>query len=348
MASPKIFDSEEFYSRQVVLPELRPEGQERLKRSKAVIVGLGGLGSVSALYLALAGVGHLRLVDQDTVELNNLHRQVLYELDSLRYPKVEAAARRIEQVNPEVRVEPLPEHVREDNIRDIVEGMNCVVDGLDNMQTRYLLNRACAAQKIPYVFGAAIGIEGNLSVFAPPETPCLECVLPNLDDRHLPTCDTRGVLGATTGIIGSMQALETIKLLAGMGDSLKGKLMVCDFRDMFFTTIEIFKRSDCPVCQGKSATRIEQGKRLTWLCGQNTVNVNPPRPVKVNLGEIHENLRRDFRILIKSSLVVVFEYDGVEASLFSNGRMLVKNVKDEEAALEVYNKVIEKLGLDLA
>ncbi len=348
MTSPKIFDSEEFYSRQVVLPELRPEGQERLKRSKAVIVGLGGLGSVSALYLALAGVGHLRLVDQDTVELNNLHRQVLYELDSLRYPKVEAAARRIEQVNPEVRVEPLPEHVREDNIRDIVEGMNCVVDGLDNMQTRYLLNRACAAQKIPYVFGAAIGIEGNLSVFAPPETPCLECVLPNLDDRHLPTCDTRGVLGATTGIIGSMQALETIKLLAGMGDSLKGKLMVCDFRDMFFTTIEIFKRSDCPVCQGKSATRIEQGERLTWLCGQNTVNVNPPRPVKVNLGEIHENLRRDFRILIKSSLVVVFEYDGVEASLFSNGRMLVKNVKDEEAALEVYNKVIEKLGLDLA
>ncbi len=348
MASPKIFDSEEFYSRQVVLPELRPEGQERLKRSKAVIVGLGGLGSVSALYLALAGVGHLRLVDQDTVELNNLHRQVLYELGSLRYPKVEAAARRIEQVNPEVRVEPLPEHVREDNIRDIVEGMNCVVDGLDNMQTRYLLNRACAAQKIPYVFGAAIGIEGNLSVFAPPETPCLECVLPNLDDRHLPTCDTRGVLGATTGIIGSMQALETIKLLAGMGDSLKGKLMVCDFRDMFFTTIEIFKRSDCPVCQGKSATRIEQGKRLTWLCGQNTVNVNPPRPVKVNLGAIHENLRRDFRILIKSSLVVVFEYDGVEASLFSNGRMLVKNVKDEEAALEVYNKVIEKLGLDLA
>lgn len=348
MASPKIFDSEEFYSRQVVLPELRPEGQERLKRSKAVIVGLGGLGSVSALYLALAGVGHLRLVDQDTVELNNLHRQVLYELGSLRYPKVEAAARRIEQVNPEVRVEPLPEHVREDNIRDIVEGMNCVVDGLDNMQTRYLLNRACAAQKIPYVFGAAIGIEGNLSVFAPPETPCLECVLPNLDDRHLPTCDTRGVLGATTGIIGSMQALETIKLLAGMGDSLKGKLMVCDFRDMFFTTIEIFKRSDCPVCQGKSATRIEQGKRLTWLCGQNTVNVNPPRPVKVNLGEIHENLRRDFRILIKSSLVVVFEYDDVEASLFSNGRMLVKNVKDEEAALEVYNKVIEKLGLDLA
>lgn len=348
MASPKIFDSEEFYSRQVVLPELRPEGQERLKRSKAVIVGLGGLGSVSALYLALAGVGHLRLVDQDTVELNNLHRQVLYELGSLRYPKVEAAARRIEQVNPEVRVEPLPEHVREDNIRDIVEGMNCVVDGLDNMQTRYLLNRACAAQKIPYVFGAAIGIEGNLSVFAPPETPCLECVLPNLDDRHLPTCDTRGVLGATTGIIGSMQALETIKLLAGMGDSLKGKLMVCDFRDMFFTTIEIFKRSDCPVCQGKSATRIEQGKRLTWLCGQNTVNVNPPRPVKVNLGEIQENLRRDFRILIKSSLVVVFEYDDVEASLFSNGRMLVKNVKDEEAALKVYNKVIEKLGLDLA
>ena len=348
MASPKIFDPKEFYSRQIVLPELKPEGQERLRRSKAVVIGLGGLGTISALYLALAGVGHLRLVDQDTVELNNLHRQVLYGIRSLRYPKVEAAAERIGQVNPEVKVEPIPENVRESNVDEVIKGMNCVVDGLDNMRTRYLLNRACANQKIPYVFGAAIGIEGNLSVFAPPETPCLECVLPNLDDRYLPTCDVRGVLGATTGIIGSMQAMEAIKLLAGMGDSLKGKLMVCDFRDMFFTTIEIFRRSDCQVCQGKPARPTEGGERLAWLCGRSTVNVNPPKPIEVSLSELYERLRHHFRIIIRSSLVIVFEYDGVEVSLFNRGRMLIKNVEDEESALKVYNKILEKLGLSFA
>lgn len=348
MVSSKIFDPEEFYSRQIVLPELKQEGQERLKRSKVVVVGLGGLGTTSALYLALAGVGHLRLVDQDTVELNNLHRQVLYDTRSLRYPKVEAATKRIEQVNPEVKVEPIPENVRESNVDELIKGMNCVVDGLDNMRTRYLLNRACTNQKIPYVFGAAIGIEGNLSVFAPPETPCLECVLPNLDDRYLPTCSARGVLGATAGIIGSMQAMEAIKLLAGMGDSLKGKLMVCDFRDMFFTTIEIFKRPDCQVCQGKSARLVEGGKRLAWLCGRNTVNVNPPKPIDLSLSELHERLRHHFRIIMKSSLVIVFEHDGVEVSLFNRGRMLIKNVKDEESALKVYNEIMEKLGLSFA
>ena len=348
MVDSKIFDPKEFYSRQTVLSELKPEGQERLRRSKVVVVGLGGLGTISALYLALAGVGHLRLVDQDTVELNNLHRQVLYGLKSLRYPKVEAAAKRIGQVNPDVKVEPIPENVRESNVDEVVKGMNCVVDGLDNMRTRYLLNRTCAEQKIPYVFGAAIGIEGNLSVFAPPETPCLECVLPNLDDRYLPTCDTRGVLGATTGIIGSMQAMEAIKLLAGMSDSLKGKLMVCDFRDMFFTTIEIFKRSDCPVCQGKSTRPVEGSERLAWLCGRNTVNVNPPSPIEVSLSDLYERLKLHFRIIIKSSLVIVFEYNGVEVSLFNRGRMLIKNVKDEESALKVYNKVLRKLDLSLA
>jgi len=167
MIDSKIFNPKEFYSRQIVLPELKLEGQERLRRSKAVVIGLGGLGTISALYLALAGVGHLRLVDQDTVELSNLHRQVLYGLKSLRYPKVEAAAERIEQMNPDVKVESIPENVRETNVDEVIKGMNCVVDGLDNMHTRYLLNRACANQKIPYVFGAAIGIEGNLSVFAP-------------------------------------------------------------------------------------------------------------------------------------------------------------------------------------
>jgi len=349
MASRVPFDLDEFYSRQVVLPELGPQGQEKLRRSKAVIVGLGGLGSASALYLALAGVGYLRLADLDTVELQNLHRQVLYSLEDLRYPKVEAAAQRIRQINPTVEVESVPENVRESNVEEIVHDMDCVVDGLDNMRTRYLLNRACVKHKIPYIFGAAIGIEGNLSVFTPPESPCLECVVPGLDDRHLPTCDIRGVLGATTGIIGTMQAMEAIKILAGIGDPLKGKLMVCDFREMYFTTIDIFKRLDCPVCQAKVIEPIEARERLTWLCGRNTVNVNPPKPLDVRLDEIYGTLKHHFKVIVKSSLVIVFQYNGgIEVSLFNQGRMLIKNVKDEESALRVYDEVMEKLGLKIS
>ena len=342
------FNPHEFYIRQTVLPELGVSGQEKLRRSMVAVVGLGGLGSASTLYLALAGVGYLRLVDQDTVELHNLHLLFLQAEDGIRYPKVEVAAQRIERVNPDVKVEPVPENVHEGNVDEVIRGVDCVVDGLDNMRTRYLLNRACVKHGIPYVFGAAIGIEGNISVFSPPETPCLECVLPGLDDRQLPTCEVRGVLGATAGIIGAMQAMETIKLLAEMGDSLKGKLMVCDFRDMYFAIIEIFKRLDCPVCQVEKVKPVKRIERLAWLCGRNTVNVNPPKPVNMKLGEIYETLRRHFRILVKSSLVIVFQYDGdVEVSLFNRGRMLIKNVKDEESALQVYNKVIEKLGVKL-
>jgi len=347
MVESTVFDPKEYYSRQTVLVELGRKGQEKLKRSKVAVVGLGGLGTISALYLALAGVGHLRIIDQDTVELNNLHRQVLYSLNNLRYPKVEAAADRIGQVNPDVKVEPVPENVRESNVDKLLSGVDCIVDGLDNMRTRYLLNRASVRHEIPYVFGAAIGIEGNLSVFSPPETPCLECVLPNLDDRYLPTCDTRGVLGATTGIIGSLQAMETIKLLAGMGGSLKGKLMVCDFRDMYFTTIDVFKRPDCPICSRKQPVKqVVEGERLAVLCGRNTVNVNPSKPIKVSLNQLHERLKSRFKILVKSSFVIVFKYNGgIEVSLFNGGRMLIKNVRDEKAALNVHNAVLKTLGL---
>ena len=345
MATYQPFNPKEFYSRQIVLSELGKKGQEKLKRAKVVVVGLGGLGSASSLYLALAGVGYLRLVDQDTVEMNNLHRQILYDLNDLRYPKAEAAAKRIQQKNSSVNVESVPENVRESNVEEIVKGMDCVVDGLDNMQTRYLLNRACVKYKIPYVFGGAIGIEGNLSVFHSPKTPCLECVLPNLDDRYMPTCDVRGILGATAGIIGTMQAMETIKILSGIGEPLEGKLMVCDFRDMYFAVIDIFKKPDCPVCQGKIKS-VEGKERLVWLCGRNTANVNPQKPISINLNKVYETLKRHFQVVVKSSLVVVFKYDReIEVSLFNHGRMLIKNIEDEEKALKVYNNVLAKLGL---
>ena len=339
------FDADAFYSRQIVLPELGRKGQQRLRRSRVAVVGLGGLGSASSVYLGLAGVGLLRLVDQDTVELTNLHRQLLYRLDDLRHSKVEIAAKRIHEINPEVKVEPISENANTNNVERIVRDMDCVVDGLDNMKTRYLLNRACVKQEIPYVYGAAIGVEGTLSVFHPPETPCLECVFPSVDDRYLQTCETRGVLGVTAGIIGTMQAMETIKLLTGMGETLKGRLMVCDFSDMHNMTIPVYERAGCPVCKGEIRLKKEK-ERLTWLCGQDTVNVNPPRLIEASMDELLGKLQGRFKILVKSPVVIVFQHDdGVEVSFFQGGRMLIKNVKDEATALKVYLDVWKKLGL---
>jgi adenylyltransferase/sulfurtransferase len=266
-------------------------------------------------------------------------------MDDLRYPKVEAAANRLNHVNPEVEVEAISENVNEKNVDNLICDVDCVVDGLDNMKTRYLVNRACTQKNIPYVFGAAIGLEGNLSVFSPPETPCLECILPGMDDRYLAKCDTRGVLGATAGIIGSMQAVEVIKLLAGIEGSLKGRLMVCDFRDMYFTMIEVLKRPDCPVCGAKATAKpIKEAAQLAMVCGSNTFNINPSHPIRMSLDQAYAKLKKNFKILLKSSLVLVFRYEGdVEISLFNGGRMLAKNVKDEKAALEVYNSVVKTL-----
>ena len=168
-----------------------------------------------------------------------------------------------------------------------------MVDGLDNMHTRYIVNRACVKVKIPYVFGAAIGVEGNLSVFAPPETGCLECLMPNISDDQMQTCNTRGVVGATPGIIGSLQAMETIKLITGVGSALKGKLLVCDFSDMDFTTIDISKNVRCPVCHG-DVSEIAGGERLVWLCGRDTANINPETSLKLSFEQVYPKVNRLF------------------------------------------------------
>ncbi len=336
--------AKEFYSRQVILKELGQKGQKKLCDAKVAVVGVGGLGTVSSLYLALAGVGQLRLIDQDILELKNLHRQILYTTDDLDYPKVEAAAARLQKLNPLVKAEPISENVHAGNVEQLIDGVDLVVDGLDNMATRYLINRACVKKAIPYIFGAGIGMEGNLSVFAPPETPCLECVLPNLSDNELLKCDTRGVLGATTGIIGAMQAFEAIKVLTKVGTPLKGKLMICDFSDMSFTTIDIAKRANCPSCKGTLPPALRE--RLVWLCGQNTANINPEASLKLNLSKVCETVQqKGFHIRVKSNLALMFEYKGLEVSLFNGGRMLIKNVPDEAAALKAYREILDKLNI---
>jgi molybdopterin/thiamine biosynthesis adenylyltransferase len=325
--------------------ELGHEGQDRLRNASVAIVGLGGLGTFAAACLTMAGVGRIRLIDQDTVETHNLQRQILYGVEDVRTPKVEAASKRLKALNPHVRLEPIAENVREANVDKIISGSDCIVDGLDNMSTRYVINRASVRHSIPYVFAGAIAMEGNISVFRPPTTPCLECVMPGLDDASLPTCQTRGVLGTTTGSIGSLEATEAIKLLAGIKPLLEGKLLICDLREMDFRTIDIQIRRDCKVCQLKQPTREAEKERLTWLCGQSTVNVNPAKQFKVDLRSVTRRLGKSTKIHLRTPMALVFQYDNCEVTLFTHGRMLIKGVSSEQEAIEMYRRIMDEAGM---
>lgn len=250
--------AKEFYRRQLAMKELGREGQQKLAKSRVAIVGVGGLGTVSSLYLALSGVGYIRVIDQDTIEPHNLHRQILYTPEDLQRSKAETATKRLKQVNPLIKVEAVSEKIHADNAEHLLSDVDCIVDGLDNMTTRYIVNRICAKNSIPYIFGATSEIEGNLSVFAPPKTGCLECMMPNrtLSEKQMQTYNnTHGVIGATPGIIGSLQAMETIKLLTNTGKNLNGKLLICDFNDMDFTTINLTKNVQCPICHSKNSEK---------------------------------------------------------------------------------------------
>ncbi|MDR0372884.1 MAG: HesA/MoeB/ThiF family protein [Nitrososphaerota archaeon] len=332
----------QFYSRQIVLKELGAGGQEKLLKASVAVVGIGGLGSISSLYLALAGVGCIRVIDQDILEPHNLHRQILYTTHDLCYPKAEVAAKQLQKHNPLVVVEAASENLNEDNAERLLQGVDVVVDGLDNMPTRYLVNRTCIKRGIPYVFGAAIGLEGHLSVFQPPQTGCLECLMPN-GSGGSDTCDTRGIIGATAGTIGNLQALETIKLITGTGKPLRGKLLVCDFTDMNFTTIDITENPRCPVCHGEPETAAG-GERLVWFCGKDTANINPQTPLNFTLDKIYPVVQKHFEVRLKSQLSLMFTYGNFEVSLFGGGRMLIKGVKNEETALKIYREILQTIA----
>jgi len=334
--------AEAFYSRQTVLRELGAVGQKKLANAKVAVVGMGGLGSVSSLYLALAGVGSIRVIDQDILEPHNLHRQILYSPDALDYPKAETAAKTLQKHNPLIKVEAAPENLNASNVERLLSDMDVVVDGLDNMPTRRLVNRVCVESRVPYVFGAAIGLEGNLSVFHPPETGCLECFMHSDSSGGGDTCTTRGVFGATVGVIGSLQALETIKILTGIGEPLKGKLLVCDFTAMDFTTLDLAENCRCPICHGKSETPARE--QLVWLCGRDIANINPPQPLNLSLEMVYPKIKEHFTIRLKSQLAIMFTYRGFDVSLFGGGRMLIRGVQDEKTVLAVYHEILSKLG----
>jgi adenylyltransferase/sulfurtransferase len=242
------------YSRHLLLPEVSIEGQKRLKASRVLLVGTGGLGSPAALYLAAAGVGTIGLVDFDVVDESNLQRQVLHDTAWIGRPKLESAKARLNALNPNVDVVLFPERLTSDNALRILDGFDVVLDGTDNFATRYLTNDACFLLGIPNVYGSIFRFEGQVSVFHPGKGPCYRCLYPSPPPPGLvPSCAEGGVLGVLPGVIGCLQATEAIKLLLGIGQPLVGRLVLYDALALSFRELRLSRDPGCPLC-GESPT----------------------------------------------------------------------------------------------
>lgn len=242
------------YSRHILLEELGVEGQRRLLDAHVLVIGAGGLGSPVVLYLGTAGVGRITIVDHDTVDLTNLQRQIAHNLERVGQPKVESAARSIAAINPEVRVRPLRERVEGERLAQLVAEADVVVDCSDNFATRHAVNRACVVHGKPLVSGAAIGFDGQISVYdtRQPEAPCYACLFPPEAAFEEVRCATMGVFAPLVGIIGTMQAAEVLKLIAGVGTSLAGRLQMLDARTMEWSEVRLARQAGCPVCASRS------------------------------------------------------------------------------------------------
>jgi adenylyltransferase/sulfurtransferase len=238
------------YSRHILLPEIGVEGQQKLLSASALVIGAGGLGSPAALYLAAAGVGTLTLVDGDQVDLTNLQRQILHTTESLGKSKVESGREALARINPEVKVVPIQQRLQDEALDALVASSSVVLDCSDNFATRHSVNRACVRHRKPLVSGAAVRFDGQVSVFdLRDETgPCYHCLFPENAELEEVRCAMMGVFAPLTGIIGTVQAAEALKLLAGVGETLNGRLMILDALAMQWRTIKLAKDPACPVC----------------------------------------------------------------------------------------------------
>ena len=248
---PKVLTAEqkERYGRHILLPEVGAEGQAKLLDAKVLLLGAGGLGAPTALYLAAAGVGTLGIVDDDDVDLSNLQRQVIHSTKTIGTPKVDSAEATIKALNPDVDVVKYPVRLDASNIMEIIEGYDVIVDGVDNFPTRYLLNDATVRLDIPVVSASILGFDGQLSVFKPHDGPCYRCLYPVPPPAELaPSCGANGVLGVLPGTMGMLQATEVVKLVTGIGEPLIGRLLLYEALGATFTELKVRRDPECPIC----------------------------------------------------------------------------------------------------
>lgn len=335
------------YARQVRFAPLGEEGQRRMLASRVLIVGCGALGSVLANTLARAGVGKLRIVDRDFVELNNLQRQVLFDERDVaeQIPKAITAAEKLRAANSQIEIEPIVADVVPENILALCAGVDCLVDGTDNFETRFLVNDAALKLGIPWVYGGCIGAEGQTMTILPGETPCLRCVMAEPPPPGTsPTCDTAGITAPIINVIASLQAMEAIKILSGRREAVQRSLVVFDLWDNTIRQIKLAglrETSDCPTCVHGKFEWLEggRGSQTAVLCGRNAVQIAGPPGAKPSLDALAAKLAAIGKVTRNPFLLRAAIGDYV-LTVFPDGRAIIGGTDDVATARGVYAKYV--------
>lgn len=335
----------ERYSRQILFREIGRTGQEKLLNSRVLIVGCGALGASHAEMLSRAGVGKLRIVDRDFVEVTNLQRQTLFsESDAFeRIPKAIAAKKRIAEINSETDVDAVIADVNFSNIEALIDGCDLVIDGTDNFQVRYLLNDACVKNGVTWIYGAAVSSYGTTMTIIPGKTPCLRCIFDEMPDAgSSPTCDTSGVIMPIIATVSAIQVAEALKILVGDLDALHGSLMQFDLWANDRQRIRLGKPDrDCKTCGQRIFEFLDPEKQefSAVLCGRDAVQIAPPKPALIDLESLAAQLRSSGDVK-HNDYLVRFSPNGYEMTIFADGRAIVKGTDDLPVARALYSRYI--------
>lgn len=343
------------YSRQIMLEEIGFVGLEKLRKAKVCVVGVGGIGNPVVTQLTAMGVGKLKIVDRDIIEISNLHRQHLYTENDLGKVKVEAAKERLEKINSSVEIEALPNSVTKYTAESIIRGYDIVVDALDSIDARYALNDACIKLNIPLIYAGALGMLGSVCTIIPNKTACLRCIFPALAEDDMPTCSTEGVHPSILYLVGGIQVSEAVKLILGEKPTLENKLLYVDLNDLSLEKISVFRQEECPSCGTKRIDRDElETKQLIIeeLCGRDrgkrTYTVTPSHiSSSLNLIGIEKNAERlGYTIKTKGELgltIMSSNSDNLSISFMSSGAATIVGAKSEDEALSIYKSFVDDI-----
>jgi len=333
------------YSRQILFPEIKRDGQRKLLSSKILLVGCGALGAAHAETLARAGVRNIRIVDRDFVEFSNLQRQSLFsETDaSMRLPKAIAAKNRLLEINSEIKVEAIVTDVNYSNIENLIKDCDLILDGTDNFQTRFLLNDACVKHSKTWIYGAAVSSYGVTMTIIPQKSPCLRCIFEEIPDAgSSPTCDTAGVIQPIISIVSAVQTTEAIKILIGKKESLHQSLMQIDVWQNDWRKIKLgAPNADCKTC-GQRNFEFLEAENVEFsavLCGRDAVQISPPAQTNLDLPALAQKLET-LGAVKQNEYLLRLKYDEFELTVFRDARMIVRGTDDVSVARSIYARLI--------
>jgi molybdopterin/thiamine biosynthesis adenylyltransferase/molybdopterin converting factor small subunit len=342
--SPKELDR---FSRQVMLEEIGYNGQLKLKNSKICVVGVGGLGNPITQRLVAMGIGTLRIIDRDVIELSNLHRQTMYDEEDVGQVKVEVAAKKLQKLNPNCKIEALGISVNEYTAPDVVEGCDVVIDALDSVNARYALNNACVKLNIPFVTGAAVGVSGQAFTILPKQSACYYCMFPDLNEDTMPTCSIEGVHPSILSLVGGIEVAEAVKIIMEKKPSLSERILHIDLENLDFNYTRTFRVEECPIC-GTGQLQVTQKQELILeeLCGRNrgkrTYSITPTDNFEVDIATVSRNAKdQGFFVENQGDLGLSLRTNDLSVTLLKKGSAVVVGTKDEKDAVSLYKSLIE-------